>query len=122
MLGDIVSAARRHVVGGPGVGESTHADLPSIPLSHVESRLQITLEVADEPGVLAAIAGVFSEHQVSVETLHQTVASAGEDARQTATLVIQTHRAPEDRTQATLAALEKHPVVLSVSSVLRVEG
>ena len=122
VLGDIVSAARRHVVGGPGVGESTHADLPSIPLSHVESRLQITLEVADEPGVLAAIAGVFSEHQVSVETLHQTVASAGEDARQTATLVIQTHRAPEDRTQATLAALEKHPVVLSVSSVLRVEG
>ena len=122
VLGDIVSAARRHVVGGPGVGESTHADLPSIPLARVESRLQITLVVADQPGVLAAIAGVFSDHEVSVETLHQSVATGEGAEDQTATLVIQTHRAPEARTQATIAALEQHPVVLSVSSVLRVEG
>jgi len=104
------------------VGESTHADLPSIPLSHVESRLQITLVVADQPGVLAAIAGVFSEHQVSVETLHQSVATTEEAGAQTATLVIQTHLASEERTQATITALEHNPVVLSVASVLRVEG
>ena len=122
VLGDIVSAARRHVVGGPGVGESTHADLPSIPLSHVESRLQITLVVTDQPGVLAAIAGVFSEHQVSVETLHQSASTSQDAGDQTATLVIQTHLASEERTQATIAALAQHPVVLSVSSVLRVEG
>jgi homoserine dehydrogenase len=122
VLGDIVSAARRHVVGGPGVGESTHADLPGIPLAHVESRLQITLLVADQPGVLAAIAGVFSEHQVSVETLHQSVATTEEVGGQTATLVIQTHLASEESTHTTIAALEKNPVVLSVSSVLRVEG
>ena len=122
VLGDIVSAARRHVVGGPGVGESTHADLPSIPLSHVESRLQITLVVTDQPGVLAAIAGVFSEHQVSVETLHQSASTSEDAGDQTATLVIQTHLASEESTGATIAALAQHPVVLSVSSVLRVEG
>lgn len=122
VLGDIVSAARRHVVGGPGVGESTHADLPSIPLAHVESRLQISLVVTDQPGVLAAIAGVFSEHQVSVETLHQSVSTSKDARDQTATLVIQTHLASEDRTQATIAALRQNPVVLTVSSVLRVEG
>jgi homoserine dehydrogenase len=118
VLGDIVSAARRHVVGGPGVGESTHADLPSVPLDHVESRLQVSLVVADKPGVLADIAGIFSDNQVSVETLHQS--AAGED--QNATLVIQTHLAPEARGQQTVAALEKNPVVLSVTSVVRVEG
>jgi homoserine dehydrogenase len=118
VLGDIVSAARRHVVGGPGVGESTHADLPSIPLSHVSSRLQVSLVVADKPGVLADIASVFSEHQVSVETLHQS--ATGED--QTATLVIQTHLAPEASGQQTVAALQSNPVVLSVTSVVRVEG
>jgi homoserine dehydrogenase len=118
VLGDIVSAARRHVVGGPGVGESTHADLPSVPLDHVESRLQVSLVVADKPGVLADIAGIFSDNQVSVETLHQS--AAGED--QNATLVIQTHLAPEARGQRTVAALEKNPVVLSVTSVVRVEG
>ncbi len=118
VLGDIVSAARRHVAGGPGVGESTHADLPSIPLDRVNSRVQVSLVVKDQPGVLAAIAQVFSDHEVSVETLHQSAASDD----QSATLVIQTHTASEARSHATVAALEKNPVVLAVTSVLRVEG
>ena len=122
VLGDIVSAARRHVVGGPGVGESTHAGLPSVPLVHVESRLQISVIVIDQPGVLAAIAGVFSEHDVSVETLHQSGAMGPAGSEQTATLVIQTHLASEARGQATIEALEKHPVVVSIAGVLRVEG
>ena len=33
VLGDLVSAARRHVVGGPGVAESTHANLPVLPMA-----------------------------------------------------------------------------------------
>lgn len=118
VLGDIVSAARRHVAGGPGVGESTHADLPSIPLQNINSRVQVSLVVKDQPGVLAAIAQVFSEHNVSVETLHQSAV----DSDQTATLVIQTHTASEAKTQDTVAALKKIPVVLAVTSMLRVEG
>jgi homoserine dehydrogenase len=118
VLGDIVSAARRHVVGGPGVGESTHADLPGVPLERVASRVQVSLVVKDEPGVLAAIAQIFSDHQVSVETLHQSAV----DDDQSATLVIQTHTASEASSHATIAALEKNPVVLAVTSVLRVEG
>jgi homoserine dehydrogenase len=118
VLGDIVSAARRHVAGGPGVGESTHADLPSVPLERVESRVQFTLLVKDEPGVLASIAQVLSDHHVSVETLHQSAV----DDDQSATLVIQTHTASEASSRATIAALEKNPVVLAVTSVLRVEG
>lgn len=72
----------------------------------------------DQPGVLAAIAKVFSDNAVSVETLHQS--ATGED--ETATLVIQTHRAPEASGHDTVAALEKNPVVVKVTSVLRVEG
>jgi homoserine dehydrogenase len=118
VLGDIVSAARRHVAGGPGVGESTHADLPSVPLERVDSRVQVSLLVKDQPGVLAAIAQVFSEHTVSVETLHQSAV----DNDQSATLVIQTHTAQESRSRATIAALRENPVVLAVTSVMRVEG
>lgn len=118
VLGDIVSAARRHVLGGPGVGESTHADLPSIPLEHIHSRVQVSLLVKDQPGVLAAIAKVFSDHEVSVETLHQSAAGGDEGA----TLVIQTHSAPEKSSAATVEALRKNSVVVNVISVLRVEG
>ena len=122
VLGDVVSAARRHVAGGPGVGESTHADLPSIPLDHVASRLNISLVVKDQPGVLAAIAQVFSDHDVSVETLHQSASGEGASGSETATLVIQTHSALEARGRETVDALAANPVVVGVTNVLRVEG
>ena len=121
VLGDLVSAARRHVAGGPGVAESTHANLPVLPMSSVQTRYQITLAVVDEPGVLAAIATLFSDHGVSVEAVSQT--PAGHDAVQpTATLVIVTHEASEASLASTVAALGASPVVASVASVLRVEG
>ena len=126
VLGDLVSAARRHVAGGPGVAESTHANLPILPISSVTTRYQITLEAVDQPGVLATIATMFSKHNVSVETLSQSVHAvqpigAGEAATG-ATLVIGTHEASEAELSATVASLEHSDVVSSVTSVLRVEG
>ncbi len=50
VLGDLVSAARRHVIGGPGVAESTHANLPVLPISSVTTRYQITLDAIDRAG------------------------------------------------------------------------
>ena len=50
VLGDVVSAARRHVIGGPGVAESTQANLPILPISSVTTRYQITLEVDRSAG------------------------------------------------------------------------
>ena len=120
VLGDVVSAARRHVIGGPGVAESTHANLPVLPISSVRTRYRITLEVADKPGVLAAIATLFAEHGVSVEAVQQDARPDG--ASPTATLVIGTHQATEAALAATVSALESTDVVSAVSSVLRVEG
>jgi homoserine dehydrogenase len=90
VLGDVVSAARRHIAGGVGVGESTRANLPIVEVGRVTTRYQITLEVDDRPGVLATIAGILSDGRVSIATVEQTV--TGEDAR-TASLVIGTHKA-----------------------------
>jgi homoserine dehydrogenase len=122
VLGDIVSAARRHVAGGPGVAESTQANLPVLPMSSVITKYQITLTVVDEPGVLAAIATQFSDRGVSVEAVSQSVRDGGDEARPTATLVIVTHRAEESSLAATVTALAASPVVSSVVAVLRVEG
>jgi len=122
VLGDLVSAARRHVIGGPGVAESTHANLPMLPMASVITRFQITLHVVDEPGVLATIATLFSDHSVSVEAVSQSVSSGTGDDAPTATLVIVTHRATEASLSATVEALTTNSVVSSVVSVLRVEG
>lgn len=119
VLGDLVSAARRHVIGGPGVGESHSADLAILPIDDIITRYNVRLDVLDKPGVLAAVATIFSEHGVSLETVEQAVE---ETDVATATLVIGTHRATEAALAATVSALADSDVVRSVTSVLRVEG
>lgn len=120
VLGDLVSAARRHLAGGPGVAESTHAQLPILPIGHVRTRYRISLEVSDQPGVLATIARILSDGGVSVEAVQQSAGAT--EGSPTATLVIGTHEASEDALAATVRALGASDVVGSVTSVLRVEG
>ncbi|KRA22334.1 homoserine dehydrogenase [Microbacterium sp. Root61] len=122
VLGDVVSAARRHVAGGVGVGESTRANLPIVPIGRVTTRYQITLEVDDQPGVLATIAGILSEGRVSIATVEQTVIGEGEAGSGTARLVIGTHKAREQDLSETVERLAASGVVERVASVLRVEG
>ena len=117
VLGDVVSAARRHIAGGVGVGESTRANLPVVEIGRVTTRYQITLEVDDEAGVLATVAGILSEGRVSIATVEQT-ATAGPVAR----LVIGTHKAVERDLSETVQRLADSGVVERVVSVLRVEG
>ncbi|BDZ51052.1 hypothetical protein GCM10025867_32930 [Frondihabitans sucicola] len=124
-----MSAARRHVIGGPGLAESNHAGLRVLPMGSVSTSYQISLDVADQPGVLATVAGILAEHGVSVETVEQTAAQpassgvTGEGpSPATATLIIGTHRARESSLAATVADLTTAAVVNSVTSVLRVEG
>lgn len=120
VLGDLVSAARRHVAGGPGIPGSSHAALPVLPVDDVFTRYQIMLQVRDEPGVLATVAGLLSGHGVSAASVEQSVpegAPAG-----TATLVIGTHTAREADLAATVEALRRNDTVAEVTSVLRLEG
>ncbi len=123
VLGDLVSAARRHIAGGVGVGESTRANLPTAPVGRVTTRYQITLEVDDRPGVLATVAGILSEGRVSIATVEQTIIdSAADGDESTARLVIGTHRAREHDLSETVDRLAASGVVERVVSVLRVEG
>ncbi|MCW3493907.1 homoserine dehydrogenase [Microbacterium sp. SSM24] len=122
VLGDVVSAARRHIAGGVGVGESTLANLPVVPIGRVTTRYQITLEVDDKPGVLATVAGTLSDGRVSIATVEQTVIDAEGDGPAAARLVIGTHKALEQDLSETVDRLAASGVVERVVSVLRVEG
>jgi homoserine dehydrogenase len=117
ILGDLVSAAKRHLAGGPGLADSTHANLEALPVQHISTRFQITLEVADRAGVLAQIASIFANHGVSVETVQQSVSK-----HNAALLTIMTHVASERDLESVVASLQKDDSVVSVSAVIRVEG
>ena len=117
VLGDLVSAAKRHLAGGPGLADSTHANLEALPVQFVNTRFQITLEVSDKAGVLAKIASIFAGHGVSVETVQQSVAT-----NSAALLTIMTHVASERDLEAVVQTLGSDESVVSVASVIRVEG
>lgn len=120
VMGDLVSAAKRHVAGGPGLADSVHADLKVLPISRVTTRYQITLEVSDQPGVLAQIATVFANHQVSIETVEQSAKMI--EAETVAWLEIGTHQASDKDLAAVVEELANSESVERITSVIRVEG
>ncbi|MFG1602662.1 homoserine dehydrogenase [Actinoplanes sp. NPDC049265] len=116
VLGDVVAAARNRLTGTRAPSESAYAKLPIRPIGEAVTRYHISLDVDERPGVLAAVAGVFARHEVSIATVRQSGRS--EDAQ----LVIVTHGAPDANLAATVAELDKLDIVRSIASVLRVEG
>ena len=80
----------------------------------VSSSWFIRLSVTDEPGVLASIAGTFSENNVSIESVIQE--GRGEQAE----LVLVTHEAPEKDMQNSIKQIASFDSVTSVTSRLRV--
>ena len=80
----------------------------------VSSSWFIRLSVTDEPGVLASIAGTFSENNVSIESVIQE--GRGEQAE----LVLVTHEAPEKDMQNSIKQIASLHSVTSVTSTLRV--
>ncbi|MDR6988899.1 homoserine dehydrogenase [Paenarthrobacter nitroguajacolicus] len=122
VLGDLVSAARRLVLGGPGRTETTTGHVPALSIDASNTSYYIGLDVADQAGVLARIAHIFAENGVSIEIMRQTIHRDSESNVESAELKIVTHRASEAALAATVEAVKGLDVINSVTSVLRVEG
>ena len=116
ILGDLVAVARHRVSGGLGPRESDYADLEIAPMGSTKTRYLIRLDVADRPGVLAAVAQTFSKHDVSIQTVRQT--GRGDNAE----LIVMTHKATDSALASTVADLSSLDAVKDVASVIRVEG
>ena len=116
VLGDLIDATKNLVGGGRGATIGALARKPIRPIDEVESQFYLQLEVADRPGVLAAIAEQFGAHAVSINSMRQI--GIGDEAR----LIFVTHSAREADLRATVHALRDVDAVHRVGSVLRVLG
>jgi len=94
-------------------------ETPVLGMEALETRYYVRVTVSDKPGVLAQIAQALGNHEESIAAVNQKEADADE---RTAELVITTHRAREGAMQAALGEIRGLPVVVQVSSFLRVEG
>lgn len=113
VLGDVIDAAL-NLGQGRAATIARRTEVVIRPIDMLTSEYYINLEVADRPGALATVAGVFGEHGVSIRSMEQE--GLGAEAR----LVFITHEAVEADVQTTLQTLRDLEVVDRVASVLRV--
>jgi homoserine dehydrogenase len=107
VLGDVVSV----MTGG------ARPPAPPLPLrlvTDVQSAYYLHLDVADEPGVLAAVTKVLGEHDVSIKSVVQR--GMGEHAR----LVMVTHPVLESGLRAAIAEVDEFDFVRSATRSIRV--
>jgi homoserine dehydrogenase len=115
VLGDLIDAAHNLRAGGSG-RTPVLARASIRPIDELSSQYYLDIDVADRPGVLAAVAGIFGDHGVSIRSMEQE--GLGGEAR----LVFITHSAREADVQATLHDLRAHDAVDRVGTLLRVIG
>ncbi len=114
VLGDLLDAARNRFSDRHDVPFRVVRTLRSVPAGELESVFYISIDVMDRPGVLAAVAGIFGDNGVSIQSMEQS--GFGDEAR----LSFFTHMAVTDRVNATVKELAKHKSVDSIGACLRV--
>ena len=117
VLGDFVSLARRLVLGGTGVPETSHAQLHATSLDNVISRYSVGVLVEDRLGVLANITRILAEHGISVDSLRQSTPKEG-----AAQIRMVTHSAKDSDLRRAIAVIDALDTVREVNSVIRVES
>jgi len=119
---DALEIARREAHGIPALD----TDLPSLarnplplrPVDEIRSAYYLRVMALDRPGVLAQVAGILGQNDISLVSVLQK-----ERARNEAVpVVMMTHEARERDMRAALTAIDKLPVVASRSTMIRVEA
>ncbi len=90
LLGDLIDAGQNLRAGSRGAAIGLHKT-EIRPIDETSSQFYMSLDAADRPGVLAAIAGVFGTHDVSIQSMQQK--GHGAEAR----LIFVTHLARDLR-------------------------
>lgn len=96
-------------------------DLRVLPIDEVRTRFYLRLSVADRPGVLANIAGALATGGISIASVIQRPATAGE-GENAAEVVIMTHEAREADINASRRSIEALDGVERVANVMRVHA
>ncbi|MGE0680760.1 MAG: homoserine dehydrogenase [Candidatus Binatia bacterium] len=124
VIADVIEVARnRGMALGPRVppvGWPWHElrTIPIRPIEELDSDYYLRFMAVDRPGVLATIAGVLGEHDISIASVIQRGRSAGDE---TVPLVMRTHNAKERNLKTALQWVDQLPVIQGKSVSIRIE-
>jgi homoserine dehydrogenase len=116
VLGDMIDAARETLAGAQVAPRIRFSPGELVDFENVLTEWYVRLVVDDKPGVLAKIASVFGEAEVSIKSVWQ------EGGESEAALIVVTYPAHERAQRAALGSLETIDEVIDIGSVIRVLG
>lgn len=118
VVGDVIDSARNIIKGTSGRLLCTCFDNKEIKdIGETKTKYYVRMKVGDRPGVLAAIASVFGNQEVSIASVLQK-----RNIDNVAEIVWVTHDVYEKNVQDALKIIEGLSIVEEISNVIRVEG
>jgi Homoserine dehydrogenase len=117
VVGDIIASARNILTGATGrIGCTCFEDKRMQPIESVQTKFYARVHAQDKPKVLASIANVFGDFDVSIESVVQRALPDAE-----AEIVWVTHKVREAHLRGALDVISRLPVVRAVNNWIRVE-
>lgn len=124
VVSDVISLARNLLKGAIGrippasFQQNQRRPLRMRPMDEISSLYYLRFMVVDRPGVLAQIAGVLGQFDISISSMLQQ----GRRAGQTVSIVIKTHVAKERDVQTALREINRMAFISAPAILIRVEG
>jgi homoserine dehydrogenase len=125
IVADLVDLARDMGAGQTcrvpplGFAREDLRDLPIVPMAQVQTPWYLRMQVEDKPGVLSAVASIFSEQGISIEALIQKAPAEGQTRVQ---LIVLTNKAAQGLVDRAVAAIEALDSIAGKVTRIRVEG
>ena len=119
---DALEIARREAHGLGALPEDlpviAATPLPLRPIEDIRSTYYLRVMALDRPGVLAQVAGILGQHDISLVSVLQKARAE----REAVPVVMMTHEARERDMRAALALIDRLAVVAGRTTMIRVEG
>ncbi len=80
------------------------SDLPILTMDDVQTAYYLRMQVADKPGVMAKVAGIFADHDISIEAIQQKEPEEGENQ---VSLILLTHVVQERMMNQAIARIQE---------------
>lgn len=118
IIGDLIEIGRnmQHNCNGR-IGCTCYENKKILDINQLSAQFYIRMTVKDRPGVLAGIAGVFGNNNVSIAAVLQ---KTSQDDK--AELILITHTVREHDMRDSLTVLSGMSIVSEINNVIRVEG
>jgi homoserine dehydrogenase len=121
VVADVVDVARSRIEGHPGLGTRgiRVEKRPIVPMDEIESRYYLRFDVADQPGVLAFVAGALGEQAVSIEHMVQDGRAA--NLTDAVPVLMITHSCHEGPVRRAMERIGKAPFIKAPPRLIRIE-